>query len=60
MKFEMTCMRCNGSGWENRSLVPLCQNKQVFVLTPCKLCAGNGKIEIKQEGANGGESRDVL
>jgi DnaJ-class molecular chaperone len=60
VELEILCMRCDGSGWEDRSLVPLCQNRQVFVLTPCKLCAGKGKIEIKQEGSNGGGSRDLL
>lgn len=59
----MPCFRCLSTGWESKTLVPFSHEKQVFVLIPCKMCAGNGKIDIKewkQEKEDGGESRDVL
>lgn len=57
---EMLCIRCVGSGWEDKKFVPFNPTKQVFVLIPCKLCKGSGKMEIKEEKDDGRGSRDVL
>jgi len=60
METEMPCMRCFGSGWEDKKFVPFSPTKQVYVLIPCKMCSGKGRIDIKQEESNGGEPRDIL
>jgi len=61
MSLDMICVRCFGSGWEDKKFVPFNPTKQVYVLIPCKMCAGKGTIEIKEEKEDGrGQSRDVL